>query len=247
MREIALGNEILRGVVGSTAHGAGIDGEEDRDEMGIFIEPPERVCGWRSIDHYIYRDKPEGARSEPGDLDLTFYSLRKFCYLAARGNPSVLVLLWLPSYVTKTEPGEKLLAMRTAFVSRESGERFLGYLVAQKKTLKGESTKKVSRPELVEKYGFDTKFAMHALRLGFQGIEYLSTGRLTIPIGEPNLGILRAVRSGGVTFSDTLNLIEDAEIKLRELVSKCCLTADLAAVEAFMVSAHRRHWLWPAE
>lgn len=59
-RDVALGNEILRGLVGSTAHGTAIEGQDDRDEMGVFIEPPENVCGLRSVDHYIHRTQPEG-------------------------------------------------------------------------------------------------------------------------------------------------------------------------------------------
>ena len=100
-RTIAFDNEILRGVVGSTAHGTAIEGQDDRDEMGVFIEPPENVCGLTPCDHYIQRDQPDGVRSQPGDLDLTMYSLRKFCRLAAHGNPSVILLLWLPSYISK--------------------------------------------------------------------------------------------------------------------------------------------------
>lgn len=69
-REAVFENEILRGVVGSTCHGTAIDGQDDRDEMGIFIESAENVCGLTPLDHYIYRDKPEGVRSEAGDLDL---------------------------------------------------------------------------------------------------------------------------------------------------------------------------------
>ena len=65
-REIATVNEILRGVVGSTAHGTAIDGQDDRDEMGVFVEPPENVCGLTLCEHYIHRDKPEGVRSGPG-------------------------------------------------------------------------------------------------------------------------------------------------------------------------------------
>ncbi|MDE2103551.1 MAG: nucleotidyltransferase domain-containing protein, partial [Patescibacteria group bacterium] len=173
-KEIALGNEILRGVVGSTSHGTAIEGQDDRDEMAVFIEPPENVCGLTPCDHYIYRDQPEGVRSQPGDLDLTMYSLRKFCRLAAQGNPSVIILLWLPDHVSKTRLGAELIGMREAFINRESGQRFLGYLVAQKMKLTGERTQTVARPELVEKYGYDTKFAMHALRLGFEGIEMLT-------------------------------------------------------------------------
>src|SRR6516165_9507151 len=149
--DIALNNEILRGVVGSTTHGTAIEGQDDRDEMGVFIEPPAYVCGLTPCDHYIYRDQPEGVRSQPGDLDLTMYSLRRFCRLAAQGNPSVILLLWLSAYILKTPVGDALVGMREAFVSQESGKRFLGYLAAQKSKLTGERANTVRRPELVEK------------------------------------------------------------------------------------------------
>lgn len=241
-QEVAVENEILRGVVGSTAHGTAIDGQDDRDEMGVFIEPPENVCGLSPIEHYIYRDQPEGVRSGPGDLDLTLYSLRKFCHLATQGNPSVIILLWLPEHITCNGIGKDLIEMRQAFISRESGKRFLGYLTAQKMKLNGERSKKVNRPELVEKYGFDTKFAMHALRLGFEGIELLTHRQLTLPVAEPNLSTLRAVRGGEVNKDEALRLIEAAEDKLRGLVEDCEWEADRDAINRFMVEAHMAHW-----
>jgi predicted nucleotidyltransferase len=241
-REIAVDNEILRGVVGSTTHGTAIEGQDDRDEMGVFVEPPENVCGLAPIDHYIYRDQPEGVRSQPGDLDLTLYSLRRFCRLAAQGNPSVIMLLWLPAYITTTPVGAGLVEMREAFISGESGRRYLGYLGAQKAKLKGERSPKVSRPELVEKYGYDTKFAMHALRLGLQGIEVMTHRRLTLPVAEPDLTTLRAVRSGRIGFSDALHMIEDTEKRLGELVDACTWTADIDGINRFMVKAHLDYW-----
>lgn len=241
-REIALDNEILRGVVGSTTHGTAIEGQDDRDEMGVFIEPPECVCGLTPIDHYIYRDQPEGVRSQPGDLDLTMYSLRRFGRLAAQGNPSVIMLLWLPAYIARTPAGARLIEMREAFISKESGQRYLGYLAAQKAKLKGERSPKVSRPELVEKYGYDTKFAMHALRLGLQGIEVMTYRRLTLPVAEPDLTTLRAVRSGRTSLADALQMIEDAEKRLGELVDACTWAADLEAINRFMVKAHLDYW-----
>ncbi|QSB13405.1 nucleotidyltransferase domain-containing protein [Natronosporangium hydrolyticum] len=73
-REIALGGEILRTVVGSGVHGIAIAGTDDHDEMGVFVEPPEAVIGVRPpVDHYVYRTQPEGARSGPGDVDLVMY------------------------------------------------------------------------------------------------------------------------------------------------------------------------------
>lgn len=241
-RGTALANEILRGVVGSTAHGTAVDGQDDRDEMGVFVEPPENVCGLAPCDHYVYRDQPDGVRSQPGDLDLTMYSLRKFGRLAAHGNPSVMILLWLPSYITMTSLGAELVAMRQAFISKESGGRFLGYLVAQKGKLKGERAHTVNRPELVARYGYDTKFAMHALRLGFEGIELIAQRRLTLPVAEPNLTMLRSVRTGQVDFATALELIESAEARLRDLVEACSWEADIDAIDRFMVRAHLQHW-----
>lgn len=241
-REIAFDNEILRGVVGSTSHGTAIEGQDDRDEMGVFVEPPACVCGLAPCDHYIYRDQPEGMRSQPGDLDLTMYSLRRFCQLAAKGNPSVILFLWLPSHISKTQVGAKLVVMRDAFISKESGKRFLSYLVAQKMKLKGERAQTVNRPELVAKYGYDTKFATHALRLGFEGIELMAHRRLTLPVAEPNLTTLRAVRSGRIDMAEALRLIEDAEERLRTLVEACSRTADIDSINRFMVQAHIERW-----
>lgn len=241
-RSVALDNEVLRGVVGSTSHGTAIEGQDDRDEMGIFIEPPDYVCGLAPCDHYIYRDQPEGVRSQPGDLDLTMYSLRKFCRLAAQGNPSVLLLLWLPTYICREPIGADLVHMRHAFVSRQSGERFLGYLRAQKMRLTGERTRTVNRPELVAKYGYDTKFAMHALRLGYEGIELMTDHRLTLPVAEPDLSTLRAVRSGQIDYQGAMRLIEAAETRLHAVVEACAWSADLDAINGFLVRAHLHHW-----
>lgn len=239
---IAMKNEILRGVVGSTAHGTAIDGQDDRDEMAVFIEPPECVCGLTPVDHYIYRDAADGERSKPGDLDLTMYSLRKFCRLARQGNPSVIILLWLPEHMKVAPLGRKLIQLRYAFVSKESGKRFLGYLVSQRMSLTGERTQKVNRPDLIEKYGYDTKFAMHALRLGYEGIQLMAEGKLTLPPPAERVAVLRAVRQGQVSFAGALDLINDAERQLRALVDFSQLEADIAAIDRFLVEAHHEHW-----
>ena len=38
----------------------------------------------------------------------------------------------------------------------------------------------VTRPELISKYGYDTKYAGHLVRLGYQGIEVMLSGGLTL-------------------------------------------------------------------
>lgn len=241
-KRVAFGNEVLRGLVGSTAHGTGLDGHEDRDEMGIFIEPPEHVCGLAPLEHYIYRTQPEGVRSGPGDLDLTLYSLRKFTRLAAQGNPSILLLLWLPEYLSRKPIADGLIAMREGFVSKDAGKRFLGYLVSQRMRLTGERAKTVSRPELVEMFGFDTKFAMHALRLGLQGAELLTERHMSVPVREPDRSTLLAVRRGEVTYDEALRLIFEAEERLRSLIDACTWAVDHKRINRYLVDAHHEWW-----
>src|SRR4030095_7550105 len=87
---------ILRGLVGSTVHGLNVnDGIEDRDEMGVCVEPmPAALALSRPFEQFIYRSAAEregraNARSTGGDLDLVIYSLRKWMRLAVKGNPTI--------------------------------------------------------------------------------------------------------------------------------------------------------------
>jgi hypothetical protein len=53
---------ILLVEVGSTAHGTGLRGGEDHDEMGVLIESPEEVLGVgeRGFATVMQRTQPEG-------------------------------------------------------------------------------------------------------------------------------------------------------------------------------------------
>jgi uncharacterized protein len=108
----------------------------------------------------------------------------------------VLLLLFVPDeeIVYRAEIGAELTANAHRFVSALAAERFLGYLQAQKAAMTGEAGAHTNRPELVAQHGYDTKYAMHALRLGLQGVELLTTGRISLPVPEPDRAYLRTVR-----------------------------------------------------
>jgi uncharacterized protein len=156
-RRVAEGGCILRSVVGSTVHGLSNPGTDDRDEMGVCVEPPEYVIGLRRFDHWVFRTQPEGKPSGPGDLDLTIYGLRKYCRLAAKGSPTVLLLLFVGGdhVVERTPLGEELQSLAPAFICRRTGRAFLGYLDAQRRSLLGERHAPRTR-ELSQEHGYDT-------------------------------------------------------------------------------------------
>jgi predicted nucleotidyltransferase len=253
-RETAERSTILRGVVGSTVHGLNVnDGIEDRDEMGVCVEPLEAAMSLREpFAQFIYRSATEregrqDARSSAGDLDLVIYSLRKWVRLALKGSPTILLPLFTPDdqLVTCDELGLELRALAPAFVSRRAQAAYLGYLQAQKQRLTGErGQKRVHRPELEAMYGFDTKYAMHMLRLGFQGVELLTTGRLSLPMQEPARSFLLDVRRGNVSEQDCLARAGELEQQLTALATTSPLPPDPdeARIGDWVLSAYRRRW-----
>lgn len=242
---------ILQGVTGSTAHGCSLSGVEDRDELGVCVEPievaltlgaPFEQCVFRTA---AIREQTHDARSQPGDLDLTVFSLRKFCRLAAAGNPSVLLLLFTPDVTRMDALGNNLRDLRQSFISKEAGSRFLGYMSGQKQRLLGErGQKRIKRPDLEEKFGFDTKYAYHILRLGLQGIELMRTGALTLPLSLKDRSFLLDVRNGKYSFNEVLTRAGLIEKTLKEEIDLSSLPeeADRATIEAFIQKVYLNSW-----
>jgi uncharacterized protein len=236
-RSIAEDGMILRVQVGSGVHGTSITGQDDRDEMGLCLEPPQFVTGlarvpngtgglapsvrFEQYERHTAWDRPGGLanRSGAGDLDVIIYSARKWARLALAGNPTVLLVLFAPEdeVVFRDEAGAELTANARRFVSRLAASRYLGYLKGQKAAMTGQPGAHTNRPELVAVHGYDTKYAMHALRLGLQGIELLTTGRITLPVPEPHRGYLRAIRRGELPLEEVLDAITGAEERLARL------------------------------
>ncbi len=262
-RAIAEAGTILRVQVGSGVHGTSISGQDDRDEMGICLEPPEFVTGiaqvpkgidsdrmgeFEQYQRHTVWDKPGGLanRSGAGDLDVVIYTARKWCRLALAGNPTVLLALFVPDeeVVHRDRYGAELVDNSHRFVSKLAADRFLGYLQSQRAAMIGESGAHTNRPELVATHGYDTKFAMHALRLGIQGVELLSTGRITLPVPEPDLSYLRQVRRGEIRLDEVVAAVDAAETRLVALRDRSHLSdePDRAWVDKWLHQAHLSYW-----
>ena len=92
--------------------------------------------------------------------------------------------------------------------------------------------------------GYDTKHAMHALRLGFQGVELLSTGRITLPVPPPERECLRAIRRGEIALEDVVAAIDAAKQRLLHLQDKPQVpdTPDQTWVDAWLHRSHLAYW-----
>lgn len=244
-REIAEAGLILKGQVGSGLHGV-TTGDDDRDEMGVCIEPPEYVVGLNRFEQYEFRTQPDHHRSGAGDLDLVVYSLRKWVKLAAAGNPTILLLLFIPpeELVYRNDLGRDLQESAELFVTRQVAMKFIGYLVSQRDRILGLKSQRTNRPELVNVHGFDTKFAYHMVRLGIQGVELLTTGRIELPMAEPDRTWLRELRAGQHTKVEVLDRAEDLKSQLERLRESADLPEypDYDKINAKLLSWYSRQW-----
>ncbi len=263
-RRIAEQGMILRTQVGSGVHGTAVSGQDDRDEMGICLEPPQFVTGLARVPSGVAGQQPVVAfeqyerhtvwdqqgglanRSGPGDLDVIVYSARKWARLALGGNPTVLLVLFTPDEETmhRTEAGAELVTNAHRFLSQQVADRFLGYLRAQKVAMTGETGAHTNRPELVAVHGYDTKYAMHALRLGRQGHELLSTGTITLPMPVRDRDYLRAVRRGERPLREVVAAVEAAEADLERLREAPGVPAqpDRRWVDEWLHRSHQDYW-----
>lgn len=240
---------ILEGEVGSRAFGTN-PLSSDNDRMGVCIEPLSEAMGIRrNFEQVVYRTAQErtgvkDAPSQEGDTDLTVYSLRKFARLCLDGNPSVLTLLFVPD-VTMTAYGSRLRNLAPSIASKRAGARFLGYMTQQKMRLLGErGQKNVNRAALVGRDGFDSKYASHIIRLGYQGVEYLETGALNLPMTGQPLQDCIDIRAGKWDLQECLTKAGELEVMLKDALSMSILPElpNEETVNAFVLDSYEASW-----
>ena len=119
--------------------------------------------------------------------------------------------------------------------------RFLGYVEAQARGLRGERHATRTR-ELSVAHGYDTKYAMHAMRIAHQGLELFETGAISLPMQEPTRSRLRAIRSGAVALPEVLAEIDELSDRLTHASKLSSLPPgpDDGRVNAFLADAYPR-------
>jgi predicted nucleotidyltransferase len=164
---------ILKARVGS--HLYGLDTKfSDEDFLGVFMRPVKELLGFGNEEETYVKKDP----------DFTQHELKKFMYLAAKGNPTVLELLFVPEYTLATYEGCVLVANRELFLSNNVRASFGGYAVQQARKLKDREAEGLEgfNPAVKNRYA---KHARHCFRLMRQGRTLLETGVLNPRLDNP--------------------------------------------------------------
>jgi predicted nucleotidyltransferase len=208
-------HSVLSVVVGSRAYGLHTE-TSDTDRRGVFVAPTPLF--WRL-------DKPP--THVDGPLPEQFsWEIERYCELALQCNPTVLECLWSPIVEHLTPTGERLLALRTAFLSRRARDAFVRYAHAQFRRLDPE------RPKW--------KQAMHLIRLLLSGLHLVRHGEPLIDVGEHRDRLL-ALRRGELSWQDVERWRDRLHADLDDHPDALPEHPDRAAVDDFLYSVRKAH------
>ncbi|MEV4458138.1 nucleotidyltransferase domain-containing protein [Microbispora sp. NPDC049633] len=213
---------VLSVVIGSRAYGLETE-ESDVDRRGVFVTPTPMF--WRL-------DKPPDHVEGPLPEQFS-WEVERFCVLALEGNPVVLECLWSPLVELSTPVGERLLAIRRAFLSGKAERAFAGSAERQFRRLGPQD------PPGPDGDVRRWKMAMHMIRL-LRGAVHLARH------GEPSIDAsacrdrLLAVRRGETPWPEVLAWRARLLAELDEWAGSALPgRPDRAAVEEFLIDVRR--------
>lgn len=229
----------------------GIEGpNSDYDYVGALIEPEIYRVGLKNY------KVPGGVHHQHGFEQHVFkgdnyegqvYSLWKLAFMLADGNPTMLCVMFADPITDRY--GICTDEFRKMAVSRRSAHRFLKYMSAQRESMIKQRARADERKDLIARFGYDTKFAGHLVRLGYQGIEFLTTGRITLPMPDESLTAgsrlnVLDIRAGKWTMTQVLAEAEALERRMEAAYEASVLpeTPDWDALNEWVVDKYQQAW-----
>jgi uncharacterized protein len=233
---------IMAYIGGSQAHGAKLGETDDTDWYGLYIPPPPKVLGLEREEHFVFTTGGKIGGNGPSDVDVCLYTLLKWAGLAAKGNPSALHFLFAPlDYTTNT--WDKVATHSELFLAKGHVKPFLGFADDQMKRLLGEKGQKnIHRADLEKQHGYDTKYAMHVIRLYGEAKELMERGRITLP--RPDREELVEIRKGKYSLSQIQELGAQLESEALAAQARSPLpeAVDRKGISRLIADVHLQFW-----
>ena len=172
---------IFRCVIGSQAYGLAGD-DSDIDYRGIYLPPADL--------HWSLYGVPE--QLENDETQEVYWEIQKFLGLALKSNPNVLECLYSPMVEKATPLAEKLLEMRSIFLSRLVYQTYNGYVLSQFKKMQA---------DIRNRGQVKWKHVMHLIRLLLAGITIMREGVVPVKVEEQRDKLL-AIRRGEIPWQE---------------------------------------------
>lgn len=223
--------------IGSSAYGCSSD-TSDIDVNGFFIPPKNmtfpHLAGY--IKGYDEEEAPyietynqhhifdSSALNNTGrSYDYSVHSIVKFFKLCKNNNPNMVDSLFVPErcILFMTPLGQMVRDKRKLFLSKRCFHTFKGYAYQQLHKLRikepGENSK---RKEIVDKFGYDCKFAYHIVRLMNEVEQILTEGDLDL---ERSKEQLKSIRNGEWKLEEIEHYFKFNEDRLTKIYDESAL------------------------
>lgn len=219
-----LDNLVVLHIAGSRLYGTNNE-MSDYDYRGITIPSTEHWVGLPSFEQLELK-LPEI------NAEITIYDIRKWMKLASGMNPNVIETLFVPTdkVLYKSCCLDAIKKNQEHFLNKKVLYSFGGFAKSQYYKLLEKQQNETGRQNLVFKYGFDTKFASHSVRILTQGIELLRTHKITYPL--TNADYVKGIRTGKLT-----------QVECCEVIEKLLQELEIAAKESTLPETFNYHAL----
>lgn len=200
------------------------------------------MIGLDRDEHFVFTTGGKLGGNGPQDVDVCLYSLRKWVGMAAKGNPSALHFVFAKEAFS-TPWWDRVVKQRELLASKRHLMPFLKFADDQMERLCGrKGQKSIHRAALEQKHGYDTKYAMHVVRLYLEAKEYMETGAITLP--NPNVDLLIAIRQGKYRLSEIEKMGKrlEAEAIAAQATSKLPDAVDLNAISRLITEVYMGFW-----
>ncbi|PAK28276.1 hypothetical protein CJ467_21610 [Bacillus velezensis] len=239
---------IILSPTGSYAYGTNTE-DSDRDFKGVCIPPEEYYLGLESFNEYN-TSGGKNFKNTKDDVDISIIHVNKFIKDAMSGVPNNIEILFVSpdKYLKLTRLGQKIIDSRHLFLSKLIQKRFGGYANSQIQKLKNKVSNGSGRQDLIEQYGYDTKFFMHGVRLLTSAIEILKTGDFSTY--RTNRELLLDCRNGKYSFEEAMQMIEeyDAQLKVAAANSDLPNAPDYKKINQLLIEINKEGLeLWRAK
>ena len=216
-------NVCYEAMTGSVSYGVS-DVGSDVDIVGFCIPPKELVFphlsgeinGFGRQKKRFDQYQQHGIKAEK-EYDVTIYSIVRFFDLVMGGNPNMVDSLFVPQncVITSSIIADMVRTKRTIFLSKKCFHTFKGYAFAQLHKIRTKNPEG-KRKDLVEKYGYDTKYAYHLVRLLSQCQQILEDCDLDLQ-EKGRREHMKAVRNGEMKYEDIVAWFNEKEKTLEKV------------------------------
>lgn len=236
-------------MMGSVAYGVSND-SSDMDVYGAVFPPKELVFphitgeipGFgQQVQRFDQWQKTHIQALEKS-WDFSIYGVVRFFQLAMENNPNMLDALFVPrrAILSITPAWEVVRENRRLFLHKGSWPKFKGYAYSQLAKIRAKNPQG-NRVELVQKYGYDVKFAYHVVRILSEGEQILLTHDLDI---EQNREQLKSIRRGEWSLEQLEEWAKTKEKQMEAAYAASTIPAkpDEPAIRQVLVDCLEHHY-----